>query len=116
VLASSWWGVAPCALGLTGSGIRWQSTGEKYGFATSALGKAISRGKWEQGRAKTSHDECRGSFCDAAAGPPTSWVPLVPASHCASCGHARKPAHIPQKRGGAWWAGVRGLKDGGGAR
>ncbi len=43
----------------------------RYGVAL----KEISGEKMKEGRAKTSHDKCRGSFRDAPAGPPTSWVP-----------------------------------------
>ncbi len=43
----------------------------RYGVAL----KDINGEKMKEGRAKTSHDICRGSLRDAPAGPPTSWVP-----------------------------------------
>ena len=43
----------------------------QYGVAL----KDINGEKMKEGRAKTSHDICRGSLRDAPAGPPTSWVP-----------------------------------------
>jgi hypothetical protein len=80
--------------------------------------KGISGEVMEGRRAKTSHDKCRGSFRDAPAGPPISWVPPGSCFPLSIPRSRSKPSPHPSEEGrGTWWGGVRGLKDGGwGAR